>query len=146
MPEDQIVSPETWQLVKALIRRTDLPEAATNAFRRAYPNAPPHMIETAIFHVFSEGVGAAMDWVAAAEQFLRDPERGFDYGKTWHAVYHLYNWQQFEALLPDGREGVLERLQDLKLFIEKNDPQAATDVVKELEELFRGGARPPGIE
>jgi hypothetical protein len=62
------------------------------------------MVEAAVFHVFRGGVGATLDWLAAAELFLRDPAAGFDHGATWHAVYHLYNWQQFQALLPVGRE------------------------------------------
>jgi hypothetical protein len=60
-------------------------------------------------------------------------------------VYHLYNWQQFQVLLPIGREGVLERLADLKLFLSEHNPEAAAGVVKQLEELFRGDVQPPGI-
>jgi hypothetical protein len=143
--EERIVSPETLELVNALLGRDEVVEAATVAFRRAYPDAPPHMIEAAVLHVFRDGVGAALDWVAAAEQFLRDPGAGFDYGATWHVVYHLYNWQQFQALLPIGREGVLDRLSDIKLFLSENNPEAAGGVVKQLEELFRGDVQPPGV-
>lgn len=132
-------------MVNALLGRAEVVEAATAAFHRAYPDAPPHMIEAAVFHVFRDGVGAALEWVAAAERFLRDPVAGFDYGATWHAVYHLYNWQQFQALLPIGREGVLDRLSDIKLFLSENDPEAAAGVVNQLEELFRGDVQPPGV-
>jgi hypothetical protein len=143
--EERLVSPETLELVHALLGRVGVNEAAIVAFHRAYPDAPPHMIEAAVFHVFRDGVGAALDWVAAAEQFLRNPAEGFDYGATWHAVYHLYNWQQFQALLPIGREGVLDRLSDIKLFLSENNPEAAAGVVKQLEELFRGDVQPPGV-
>ena len=98
-----------------------------------------------MYHVFRDGVGAALDWVAAAERFLRDPVGGLDHGATWHAVYHLYNWQQFQALLPIGREGMLDRLSDLKLFLSENNPKAAAEVVKQLEELIRGDVQPPGV-
>lgn len=145
MAEERIISPETLERVHALLGRAEMAEAATAAFRRAYPDAPPHMIEAAVFHVYRDGVGAALEWVAAAEQFLRDPSQGFDYGATWHVVYHLYNWQQFQALLPIGREGVLERLANLKLFLSENNPTAAGDIVKQLEELFRGDVAPPAI-
>jgi hypothetical protein len=131
--------------VNALLGRAEVLEAAAVAFRRAYPDAPPHMIEAAVFHVFRDGVGAAMDWVAAAERFLRDPDAGFDYGATWHAVYHLYNWQQFQALLPIGREGVLDRLADIKLFLSENNREEAARVVKQLEELFGGDVQPPEV-
>jgi hypothetical protein len=145
MPQEPLARPETLALVQALLGRGGVAEAAADAFRRAYPDAPPPMIEAAAYHVFRDGVGAALDWVAAAERFLRDPEAGFDYGATAHAVYHLYNWQQLQALLPIGREGVLERLADLRLFLSENDPEAAAGVVKQLEELFRGDVRPPEV-
>jgi hypothetical protein len=103
------------------------------------------MIEAAIVHVFSDGVGAALEWVAAAERFLRNPAAGFDYGATWHAVYHLYNWLQFQALLPIGRDGVMDRLADLKLFLAENDTEAASSVVTQLEQLFRGDVQPPRV-
>jgi hypothetical protein len=145
MAEEPLVSTETLELVHGLLDRIGVVETATTAFRRAYPDAPPHMIEAAVYHVFRDGVGAALDWVAAAEKFLRDPAAGFDSGATWHAVYHLYNWQQFEALLPIGRAGVLDRLSDIKLFLSENNPKAATEVIKQLEELFRGDVQPPGV-
>ena len=139
------VSSETREMVNALLARTDLVAVATDSFRRAYPDAPQHMIEAAVFHVFRDGVGAAMEWVAAVERFLRDPSHGLDYGATWHLVYHLYNWQQFEALLPIGREGVLERLKDMRLFLDEGDPEAAQAVIKQLEEMFSGDVAPPAV-
>jgi hypothetical protein len=145
MAEEPVVKRETLELVHALIGRGEIWEAATIAFRRAYPDAPPHMIEAAVFHVFRDGVGAALDWVAGAERFLRDPSAGFDYGATWHVIYHLYNWLQVEALLPVGRNGVLDRLNDIKQLLAENDPQAAMETVKELEKLFRGDVQPPAI-
>jgi hypothetical protein len=145
MPDKQIVTPEAWELVNALLRRSDVGTAARAAFRRAYPDAPEHMVDAAVFHVYGDGVGAALNWVAATERFLRKPEAGLNHGATSHVVYHLYNWLQFEAVLPIGREGVLERLEDLKLFLRENDPKAAEGVVKQLEELFRGDVAPPGV-
>jgi hypothetical protein len=145
MTEERIISPETWELVEALMDRSDLAKTAAAAFRHAYPDAPDHMIETAVFHVFGDGVGAALEWVAATEKFLRDPSHGLDHGATWHIIYHLYNWQQFQALLPIGREETLSRLEDLKLFLSENNPEAALGVVKQLEEHFRGDVGPPGV-
>jgi hypothetical protein len=140
-----LVRPETLELVHALLARDELHGPATAALRRAYPDAPAEMIEAAFFHAFQDGVGAALDWIAAAERFLREPAQGFDYGAAVHAVYHLYNWQQLRALLPVGREGVLERLDDIQLFLSENDPDAALRVVKQLQELFRGDVQPPAV-
>jgi hypothetical protein len=143
--KDQRVKPGTLELIQALVNRSDLLNAAASAFRRAYPDAPKEMIEAAVFHVFCDGIWAALEWVAATERFLRDPSQGLDHGATCHVVYHLYNWQQFEALLPIGREGVLERLQDLKLLIGEKDPEAALHVLDQLEKSFRGQLKPPEI-
>jgi hypothetical protein len=143
LEQDASANKESMNLVHALLARSGVPEAAAVAFRKAYPDAPPHMIEAAVHHVYVDGIGAVLDWVAAAERFLRAPSAGFDYGATSHAIYHLYNWQQLEAHLPIGRAGVLEQLADLKLFLSEGSTDAATGVVKRLEELFRGEVQPP---
>lgn len=145
MRNQSLVAPETVELVHALLARDKFYEPATAAFRQAFPDAPENMIEAAFYHAFQDGIGAALDWVAAAERFLREPGQGFDFGATMHAVYHLYNWQQLQTLLPIGRAGVLERLGDIQLFLSENDSAAALRVVKQLEALFRGDVQPPGI-
>ena len=145
MKEEPLASSETLELIRALLARSEVIECASAAFRQKYPDAPSQMIEAAVFHVFRDGVGAALDWVAASERFLRNPDKGLDYGATWHAIYHLYNWTQFEALLPIGRAGVLERLADIKFFLSESDTVAAAGVVKQLEELFRGNVSPPVV-
>lgn len=131
--------------VHSLLSRPDRIDAARTAFRQAYPDAPLEMIETAVFHVYVDGVDAALDWVASAEMFLRKPEEGLDYGTTWHAVYHLYNWLQFQALMPIGRDGILERLATLRSCVSGNDLDSALGVIRQLEELFGGAASPPSV-
>jgi hypothetical protein len=145
MTDERPASEDTLALVQALLSRRDIIEQAESAFRRAYPDAPDHMIETATFHVFRDGIGAALDWVAAAERFLRQPTAELDYGATWHLIYHLYNWQQFQALMPIGRVGLLERLEDIRLFIAEANPEAAVKVLEQLAEMFRGDVVPPNI-
>src|SRR5687768_11344140 len=109
--------PETQELVAALLRRSDLTEAGRAALCNAFPLAPPAMLDAAVFHVFTDGVTAAAEWLAAWERFLREPGRGVDESATCHLLYHLYNWQQFQALLPAGRDGVLELLGDAKQYL-----------------------------
>ncbi len=142
---DRVIKPETWELINALVNRGDIIPAATAAFRHAYPDAPEPMIDSAVFHVFRDGVGAALEWVAATERFLRNPNERIDYGATWHVIYHLYNWQQFEAVLPIGKEGVLERLKDMELLLNEGNSEAARAVLKQLEELFSGDVPHPKI-
>jgi hypothetical protein len=141
------VNVEAIALMSALLARPDARSAAVEAFRRAYPDAPEAMIITAAFHVATDGIGAAVDWLAAVERFLQNPEAGLDYGATWHLLYHLYNWQQFEALLPIGREGLRERLNDVRTLLESEDDKvAALRVVKELLTSIDGDVTPPKFE
>jgi hypothetical protein len=143
--DEQQTAVQTWDLVSALVRRPGGADAAREAFRRAYPQAPARMLDAAVFHIYVDGVKAALEWLAAAERFLREPGEGFDYGATWHLLYHLYNWLQLQALLPSGREGVLELLQDAKRFLAEQDYGAVQRVVGSLEEMFQGRLSPPGV-
>jgi hypothetical protein len=140
------VKPESLALMQALLARAGVAKDAAEAFRQAYPDAPKEMINTAVFHVVSEGIEATVDWLAAIEQFLRDPSEGLDYGAVWHVIYHLYNWQQFQVLLPVGRVGLKEQLEDIGQFLEEGDSESAKQVLKRLSEALSGDARPPDID
>jgi hypothetical protein len=85
---------ERWEIVQTLLERKDLINNARAAFRQAYPNAPEEMLQTAIFHTYVDGIGAAIDWLTDLELFLREPNDGLDIGNTSHLLYHLYNWKQ----------------------------------------------------
>ena len=146
MANEPRVKPESIALMQALLARPEVAAAAREAFRRAYPDAPPAMIDAAVFHVVTDGIGATVDWLAAIERFLRDPAAELDYGAVCHVVYHLYNWQQFQALLPLGRYGLKVRLQDIRHFIENEDDKtAALEVVKQLLSALEGDVAPPGV-
>jgi hypothetical protein len=134
---------QKWDLVAALVRRQDLPDAVRAALRQAYPDAPPPMIDTATFHIGVDGVGAALEWLAAVERFLREPPQGLDSGATWHLLYHLYNWQQFQSLLPDGRAGMLEWLEQAKQHLLEGDTEAVGAALTQIEAMFQGGLQPP---
>ena len=136
----------SWQLATALVQRPDLIEATRSALRQAFPDAPMAMIDTGTFHVAVDGVRAAVDWLAAIEQFLREPSKGLDYGATWHLLYHLFNWQQFECLLPKGREGMLELINDAKDHLSEGNTEGVRSVLKQIEDMFHGGLRPPQFE
>lgn len=138
-----MVKQETLNLVHALLQRKDVLQEAAVAFRTKYPDAPQQMIDTAVYHVFTDGIAAVMEWVAEVELFLRSPNEGLSYGKSWHVLYHIYNWHMFKSVLPVGRTGILERLEDIKTFVASGDNDAAVDVVKQLEELFQGDVENP---
>jgi len=145
MVQDPQIKPNSLELMRALLSRPSVAKDALAAFSAAYPDAPAGMIDTAVFHVVSEGIEATVDWLAAIERFLCDPSGGLDYGSLWHIVYHLYNWQQFEALLPLGRMGLSEQLADVKLFIKEGDSAAADKVLVRLMESLGGDVAPPSV-
>jgi len=140
------MSLEKHQSVVALLQRSNLRDAGLAALRQAFPHAPAAMLDAAAFHLFVDGVPAAADWLAGLERFLRDPTDGINHGLTFHLLYHLYNWQQVQALLPAGREGALELLADVKRSLAEDDPEMANRTLERLEEMFLGGLRPPDFQ
>lgn len=136
---------ETQELVAALLSRQSVAEDAKNAFRKFYPDASDAMLDTAVLHVCVDGIKAAMDWLGAIEKFLRDPSTGLDYSATWHLNYHLYNWLQFQALMPLGRIGLSEHLADVEYFLKENEPNSALEVVHRLIDHLKGDVRTPTI-
>jgi hypothetical protein len=137
---------EKLAIVEALLSRENLKGDGDAALRAAHPSAPAEMINTAGFHLFTDGIEAAVDWLVAVERFVRDPSKGLDYGATWHLIYHLYNWQQFQALLPHGREGMLELVRDVKTLLNEGDTEAAKRAIEAIEAILNGARQPPPLE
>jgi hypothetical protein len=137
---------QRWQIVQTLLQRDDLIKQAREAFRQAYPKVPESMVNTTVFHTYGDGIGAAIDWLVDLELFLRDPSCGLDIGLTYHLLYHLYNWYQFNALLPDGKTGVLEHLQEIKELLKDGDIAASLATVEQLESMFEGNRNYPSFE
>ena len=134
------------QLIDALLSRPNAIDDARSAFAKRYPDAPKEMIESATFHVCVDGIDAALVWLASVEQFLRDPDAGLSYGATWHLLHHLYNWQQFDSLLPLGKSGIAEHLGDIKTFLDESNPDAAKQTIEHLLKCLTGDLEAPSIE
>ncbi len=129
---------ERWELAHALLHRSDAPSDGEAAFRSKYPTAPDEMIRTATYHVYVDGPDAVLNWLADAELFLRDPEHDLCGGVTFDLLYHVYNWHQFRALLPDGKPGLLELLAEIRQFAGDGELEAVQQSVKHLEEVLEG--------
>jgi hypothetical protein len=139
-----MAKPQSIDLMETLLARgPQATEAARAAFRTAHPDAPQEMIDAAVFHVITDGIEATIDWLAAIEQFLRDPAKSLNYGALWHLLYHLYNYHQLEALIPVGIHGTKTRLEDIRLLLEENDTAAALSQLKELAAALGGDVQPP---
>lgn len=130
-------------LIKALMERPHLVEDARQAFAEKYPGTPKEMIDTATFHVYVDGFDAGLEWLASIELFLRDPKRGISYGATWDLLHHLYNWQQFEALMPIAKCGITELLQDIKGQLAESNLNGAKEMVDDLIERIDGNLSAP---
>lgn len=135
------------KILEALSDPSALDSKARAALQDAYPNASEAMRQTAHFHVFTDGIDAALDWLLAVADFANHPEEGkeIDEGATFHLLYHLYNWQQFQALLPVGGQGLVELSGDLKQAVQEQDLDWARNVAEQIEAKIKGGERAPGI-
>ncbi len=134
---------ERRELALSLLNRSDRAKVARGAFRQAYPNAPEEMIHTAVHHLYVDGPVAAVDWLAEAELFLRDPAQEIGYGPTLHLLDHAYNWLQFQALLPEGKAELLALVRQLKEFADDGDMEAVRETVAELESTLEGNRSAP---
>ena len=137
---------QCWEIVRTLLQRKNLSSEATEAFRQAYSDASEEMLKTAVFHTYVDGIGAAIDWLVDLELFLREPSREPDINTTYHLLYHLYNWYQFHALLPNGRAGVLERLKEIRELVADGEMEAILATVEELESILEGGRNYPNFQ
>jgi hypothetical protein len=137
---------QRWEVVRILLQRKNLSNDANQAFCQAYPNAPEAMLGTAIFHTYTDGIGAAIDWLVDLELFLREPSRRPNIGATCHLLYHLYNWYQFSELLPEGKAGVLERFKEIKELIADGDLESIFATVEEIESMVEGDRSYPNFQ
>ena len=139
---------ERLELALALLQRKDREreQAGLAAFRLRYPAAPERMLFTAAHHVFGDGPEDVVRWLADAEMFLRDPEHKLCGGVTWSLLYHVYNWHQFAALLPEGKPMVLGLLEELKEFADEGALDAVKFHVKQLQDMFNGNQDVPDFD
>lgn len=142
----KLTLPELLQLANALFQRKDVRGDAEKAFRHAYPQAPDSMIQTAAHHVYGDGPEAVIRWLADAELFLRDPNRRLDVGVTYDLLHHVYNWHQFQALMPIGKAGLIERLDDIKLFAEEGSIDAVKKTADDLKAMLNGNVDYPDFD
>ena len=133
-------------MVQALFARPNRGSDGRQAFAQAYPQAPDAMIQTAAFHVYVDGCAAAVAFLAEAERFLRDQSEEIGYAETFELLYHIYNWHQFRALLPEGKAEMLTLLAELKQHVADADLGAIAQTVQELEDTLEGSRTPPDFE
>ncbi|MDC0834561.1 hypothetical protein POG22_16350 [Geitlerinema sp. CS-897] len=134
------------EIVRALLERGRVSEDARKAFRIAYPKASDAAISTAVFHVYVDGIYAALDWLVDVELFLQDPHhRQIDRSEVFHLIYHLYNYLQFIELLPENHDDFLEKIEDIRAAIEASDKSWALSSLDDLSDQVKGSVSPPNF-
>ena len=136
------------ELAVAILSRKPLErrDSALELFRAAFPHAAEEMYISGAFHAYSELPDAARDLLAWLELCLRETRHEQHHGIMFDILYHLYNWQQVESLIPYGREDVFVDLKSVKKCLEGGDKEGALKTLEELMERFRAGTSPPQIE
>lgn len=142
----RLTEAERHELALALLARPRRIEEGRAALRSKYPRAPEEMISTATHHVYVEGPGAVVDFLAEAELAIRDPSHEIDFGTSWHLLHHIYNWLQFRALLPDGKSDIVDLLNQMQQAVAENDPEFILATVQELRDVVEGNRGAPDFE
>ena len=133
------------ELALALLARPQRAEDGLASLRRRFPSASSSMLHTAAHHVYQDGPDAVIDFLADAELAIREADHDLDMGVTWELLYHVYNWLQFRAVLPEGKQDLVDLVAELKEFTKDKDWDAVAKTVQELEDLVEGDRTPPDV-
>lgn len=120
-------------------------ELAREMFRRKYPNATEQMISAAVFHLYVDGIEAAVGWLADLEHFLANPDHELSFGTSSHLLYHVYNWHVLESLMPHGKTGMHELVDEIIEFADGRDIESVRRAASELKALLDGKGDPPDV-
>ena len=137
---------EKRELAEAILRRGDIRPAGLEVLRKRFPHAPEQMLGAAVYHLYVELPRALRDLLAQLELSLTKPENGLHSGVTSEVLYHLYNWLQFEALVPKGQQHLLDHVRDLKECLESKDLDGATKILADIEDHLGASVSPPDFD
>ncbi len=118
-------------------------EAGLTALRAEFPQAPDQALRSATFHLYTELPEALFELLAEIAESREGSARPPDLGLIWHALYHLYNFIQIQALLPWSRIDISEEIRDSVKTIETGDTEHALSRLRELLNRVDGAVSPP---
>ena len=121
-------------------------ELARVTFRRKYPEATDQMISAAVFHLFTDGIDACVEWLADLERFLADPNHKLCHGTSSHLLYHVYNWHQLESLMPHGKSAMHELIDEILESAAENDLESVKRAASEFKSILSANDCPPTID
>jgi hypothetical protein len=133
-------------MVQALFARPNWAADGRALVKELYPSASAPAVSTGAHHLFVDGPDALLRMLAALELSLRTREWKVDYGVVWEVLYHVYNWQQFEALLPGGSSELREFVDEALQFIQDGEVEAARSHLEEIRDRLDGHRDMPSFE
>jgi hypothetical protein len=133
------------ELALALLARSDIGKDGLEALRKQYPSVPDAMLHTAAHHVYVDGPGAVLDFLADAELAIREPHHEVDYGPASEVLYHLFNWLQLRAIFPEGKQDLLDLVDELDKLVRAKDWDAVAGISEELKDVIEGSRSPPDM-
>ncbi len=136
---------ERRELAWALLARPKRSLDGFEALRRKYPSVPEEMVHTAAHHLYEDGPDAVVAFLAEAELAIRDRSYEIGYGATSELLYHVYNWLQFRAILPEGKTDLLALLAQMEQAVKDDDRELIVGTVEELREVLNGDRSPPDV-
>ena len=137
---------EKLSLAIVVMRRRDARASGLEVLKKRFPSAPQAMLDSAVFHLYSELPRALRDLCAQIELSITKPEGHLHWGVTYEALYHLYNYLQLEALMPGTQQHLLDHVRDLKECLTEKDLEGATRVLEDIENHLGACIPPPDFD
>jgi hypothetical protein len=136
------------ELAVALLRRDPLVRRDSSFVfvRKQYPDAADDLIHSIVHHLYWTLPTDLCDLLAYIELCMQDEKHHSHSGLIHSVLYNLYNLLQAEALVPYGRQGVFDWLNEVKECLESDDREGALATLKALIEKFESHESPPGVE
>ncbi len=134
------------ELMSALLKRTELRKQGMAILQNKYPQAPEEMLQSCAYHVFDELPDTLVRVLAWIELSLQAKDFGSHSGLIFDALYHLYNWLQFEEIVVWSKEEVYSELQELRKCIKENDKEGSEMLINKILEVFDVSMTPPQID
>ena len=138
------------ELAVALIQRTDLKKTTDqgyNLLRKEQPETSEVILRSVASDIYEEIPEAIIDLLAWIEWSLQEKKYGLHHGIVYDVLGHIYGWLLFDALLPYGKQEVLDTLSEIKEAIKTGDKEWAMDKITYLVDFFEGGpVSPPSLD
>ena len=139
---------ETLELIASVMQRRaiDRQETAVEMLRKKYPAAPDEMLRAAAFHVYFDLPTQMIEFAAKIELSLRKNDADDFYAEIYGVLYNLYNALMFERIVPEGKAGLLELLDEIQECLKAKDLDCVQHNLDELKRALTGSYSHPDFD